>query len=146
SHVLAEAPKLPYRSATLDPGLPRSKSYNQARLIPQLARSFARSQSKDQRPSQGINYLRHSKISSRSFNSSPSTSFGFQSFPRLSTCATYLSRMGSINKTFMTQTSSLGYCPFFKVSSNEGQLRSLFLNNLSQPVYRFTGIAMVPSR
>src|SRR5439155_10325018 len=146
SNVRAGAPKLQCRSATLDPSPPRSKSYSQARLIPQLAPSFARSQSADQRPSQGINHLRHSKISSRSFNSSPSTSFGFQSFPRLSTCATYLSRMGSINKTFMTQTSSLGYCPFFKVSSNAVQLRPLFLNNLTQPVYRFTGIAMVPSR
>jgi hypothetical protein len=83
-------------------------SYSQARLIPQLARSFARSQFAAQRRSQGIYHLRHSKSSPRSFSSSASTSFGFQSFSRLSARATYLSRMGSIN--------SLGYCPFFKVS------------------------------
>jgi len=102
SDVRAGDPRLRCRSAALDPGPPRSKSYNQARSIPRFARSFARSQSIDQRRSQGIRHLRQSKISFRSFNSNVSTSFGLQFFSRLSACATYLSRIGSINKTFMT--------------------------------------------
>jgi hypothetical protein len=102
SDVRAGDPRLRCRSAALDQVLhDQNHIIRRGQFHDSLAVSH-RSQSIDQRRSQGIRHLRQSKISFRSFNSNVSTSFGLQFFSRLSACATYLSRIGSINKTFMT--------------------------------------------